>query len=511
MIINLTRSFPTKQNNKHKRRTELLIYPLFGNDLIMNLTLTIDFGSTYTKIAAFDLAKEELVCSVQAKTTVDSDITIGLKKATAQLENMLGTKKFAVERMLSCSSAAGGLRMIAIGLTKPLTTKAAKEAVLGAGAKLTNTYHNLLASKDLRAIELTPPDLILLAGGTDGGNKEVIIENAKFLAKAQINVPIIIAGNKNAAGEIQKIFREAGKYAIVTENILPELDKLNIDPAKNAIREVFMKRITHAKGLDKVEKLVGNICMPTPMAVLKGAALLSEGIKGENGLGDLVVLDIGGATTDIHSLAYGYPTHVDRIFKGLPEPYAKRTVEGDLGIRYNAHSILEMVGEEKIIEDILSLRKEHLVQDIDVNSYIKYLSEHVDHVPKNENEVLFDISLAGAAIKIAMQRHAGKVEEVYFPTGKARIQYGKDLTGIKNVIGTGGIFVHSKNPHWILKSACFDSTTPESLSPIDPTFLIDKHYLLYAIGLLSEISPIKALRILKKYLSTLKSSSLRCI
>jgi uncharacterized protein (TIGR01319 family) len=467
----------------------------------MKLTLAIDFGSTYTKIAAFNLDKEELVGTAQARTTVDSNIVTGLQTALVQMEATVRGryKEFAIERILSSSSAAGGLRMIAIGLTKALTTKAAGEAVLGAGARLIDTYSHRLGSDDIKAIEEKAPDLILLAGGTDGGDEATIIKNARALAQSRVDSPIIIAGNKMAATNVQTILRKADKYPVRVENILPELDRLNIEPAKNTIREIFLERITHAKGLDKAQNIVGDIIMPTPLAVLKGASLLSKGTnnesesesKSEKGWGDLLVIDVGGATTDIHSIGYGYPSHGDTILKGLPEPFDKRTVEGDLGIRYNASSILEKM-EEK--ETGVNINIKSYVR------YVSYVSKHVDHVAQNEEESLMDMALASKAVELAAQRHAGRIENLYFPTGKINVQYGKDLTTFTYIIGTGGILAYGRDPHRVLESACFSPSRPESLCPLSPQFFVDKSYILFAAGLLSEIAPLKALRIMKRYL-----------
>ncbi|MCX6583027.1 MAG: methylaspartate mutase accessory protein GlmL [Candidatus Aminicenantes bacterium] len=460
----------------------------------MKLTLAIDFGSTYTKVAAFDLEKAELVGTAQAGTTIDADITIGLRAALTQLETTIKKKGQTIEiqRMLSSSSAAGGLRMIAVGLTKALTTRAAEEAALGAGAKLIDAYSHRLTPGDIAAIEAKTPDLILLAGGVDGGNEENIIKNAHSLALSRIQSPIIIAGNKTAVPTVRNVLEKAGKYAAVVENILPELDRLNTGPARDAIREIFIARITHAKGLDKARQMTGGIVMPTPMAVLKGAGLLSKGFRGEPGWGDLMVIDVGGATTDVHSLGYGRPSHGDVILKGLPEPWDKRTVEGDLGIRCNAPVILEKIKEEtRDVSDQMT-------------SYVHYVSTHVAHTPRDEKEALMDATLAAKAVETAIRRHAGKIEERYFPTGKVKVQHGKDLTACQYLIGVGGVLAYGRDPYRVLKSACFNPLYPESLCPAAPDFFVDKDYILFAAGLLSEIAPLQALKIIKKSLGKIK-------
>jgi uncharacterized protein (TIGR01319 family) len=462
----------------------------------MGLTLAIDFGSTYTKVVAIDLSKEDLVGVAHAASTVDTDITRGLQIALEKLG--IGIENANVERILACSSAAGGLRLVAIGLVRVLTTKAAEEAALGAGAKLVGTFSYGLSPDDVKEIEQIRPDLILLVGGTDGGDKETIIHNAALLGASHLESPVILAGNRIAAHEAQSLLEAGNKHVIVVENVLPELSRLNVEPTRCAIRETFMRRITHAKGLDKAQSLVGDIIMPTPMAVLEGAKLLAEGVEGESGVGELVIVDVGGATTDVHSVANGFPSQENVVVKGLPEPYVRRTVEGDLGIRYNAHSILQIAGREKI--EARMAFSTTVSPQLDLETAVQYLSNNIDAVPQSEEELLIDIGLASTAVDIATQRHAGKIEDVYFPTGKVRIQHGKDLMKTKCVIGTGGIFAYGREQHRVLEAACYSRSSPESLRPVAPEFFIDERYILFAVGLLAEESRVEALRIMKKYL-----------
>jgi len=464
----------------------------------LGLVLAVDFGSTYTKAAAFDLSNEKLVGVAKSATTVDSDIIIGYDKALRALRETIGTEELIIDSIFSSSSAAGGLRMVVAGFTNELTTKAAREAALGAGAKLVGAYPNGISAGDCADIEKTAPDLILLTGGTDGGNKQIVLHNAAVLAESKLDVPFIIAGNKMASGEAYKLLSEAGKYAIVTENVLPELSVLNIEPTRTAIREVFMSRITLAKGLEKAQAMVSAPILPTPLAVLKGAALLSSGTQDEEGFGDLMAVDVGGATTDVNSISHGRPSYSNTIIKGIAEPYEKRTVEGDLGIRYNASSILEIAGADLIRKKMRFISDE--VPDPSIlQEMTGYLSGHVNHIPENEVDYLVDAGLAGAAVDIATRRHAGTIEEVYFPSGPVRVQRGKDLTEVKCVIGTGGIFAYNNNQRHILKSACFDPNYPESLRPAAPDYYIDEQYILYALGLLAGFEPLKALRIFKKH------------
>jgi uncharacterized protein (TIGR01319 family) len=457
--------------------------------------LLIDFGSTYTKLTAVDIEKEEIIATAKDITTIEEDIMIGFEKAYSKIEVLLKDKNVNFIKKLACSSAAGGLKMIAIGLVPELTAEAAKRAALGAGARVLKVYSYELTLTEIEEIKNSDLDIILLAGGTNGGNKECIIHNAKMLAQNGVKLPIVVAGNKVASDDIRKIFDEAKMYFSITENVMPSLNVLNVEPAREEIRKVFMEKIIDAKGLRNAEDYVKGILMPTPAAVLKAARILSEGSDEESGFGDLIIVDIGGATTDVHSMADGEPTKAGVNVRGLEEPFAKRTVEGDLGMRYSAISLKEAAGSRKMRKYL-----EDTERKIDIDANCKYRNEHVKMVPVTKEEIHFDEAMAKVATELSMERHVGTIESVYTPMGAMYTQTGKDLMEVKYMIGTGGVLVHSNNPEEILKAGAFDIENPMYLKPRNAMYLLDKTYILSAMGLFSQDYPDKAVRIMKKYL-----------
>jgi uncharacterized protein (TIGR01319 family) len=466
----------------------------------MKAYLAIDFGSTYTKLTAIDLDNEVILATAKDITTVEDDIMIGFNKAFNKLKIEINKKinfdEINFVNKTACSSAAGGLKMVAIGLVPELTAEAAKKAALGAGARVIKTYAYELNSRELEEIKNTALDIILLAGGgTDGGNKECIIHNAKMLAEFKVKIPVVVAGNKAATDEIENILKEAEIDCYITENVMPFINKLNVEPSREEIRKVFMNKIVEAKGMKKAEEFIKGILMPTPAAVLKASEILATGTDEEEGLGDLIVVDIGGATTDIHSIAKGEPTKPSIMIKGLEEPYAKRTVEGDLGMRYSAIALLEASGTRKIRNYLHDSLKQ-----IDVKAQCQFRHDNIKMVPQSEEEIRFDEAMAKAATELAMTRHCGVLECVYTPMGTMFNQSGKDLTETPYVIGTGGVIIHSLNPKDILKAGNFNEEDPIHLKPIAPKFLVDKTYILSSMGLLAQEYPNTAIRIMKKYL-----------
>ncbi len=459
----------------------------------LDAILLVDLGSTYTKLTVVDIEKESIVATSKALTTADTDLMIGFNEAFGMLKRDISRVDINFIDRLACSSAAGGLKMIAVGLVPELTAEAAKRAALGAGARLMETYSYELSRSEVEEIKEMKPDMILLAGGTDGGNKECIIHNARLVASNIKNVPIVVAGNKKAADTIEDIFKEENIAYKITENVMPKMNVLNVQPAREAIREFFMDEIVKAKGMENIEGFIGGILMPTPSAVLKAAKVLADGTDNEEGLGDLLVVDIGGATTDIHSIGKGEPSKSNVMMRGLEEPYEKRTVEGDLGMRVSALALWESAGS-KLAKDVMGGTK------YDIKKRCEYLSQNINTLSKTQDEILFDEALGYMAAKISMDRHTGAIEKEYSPMGVIYIQEGKDLQNTEYLIATGGVLTHSNNPRRILTGGLFDEENPQLLKPKKPKMLVDRDYILSAMGLLSEKYPDQAVRILKKHL-----------
>jgi uncharacterized protein (TIGR01319 family) len=457
--------------------------------------LLIDFGSTYTKLRAIDLDHRRVLGSGQGPSTVTSDIMVGMKAALADLEQQLGGLPRFKYRLAS-SSAAGGLRMVTVGLVRELTAEAARRAALGAGARLVGTFAYRLTRADVEKIVALAPDILLLAGGTDGGNSEVLLANAAALGASALACPMVLAGNRNAADEA--VSRLAKSEVTVCANVMPEFNVLDVEPARAAIRRVFIDRIVHAKGIDRAQAELDQVLMPTPAAVLEGARLLADGYAGTPGLGPLLVVDPGGATTDVHSIADGNPSVAGVIPQGLPEPRVKRTVEGDLGMRHNAATIVEAVGVEAIAADA------NLATGT-VTELLGKITRDVEHLPQGTEEIALDQALVCAAVRQAVARHCGTVATVFTATGPVTVQHGKDLSALDVVIGTGGALVHSRDPGAVLRKTLASPDDPFSLRPRQPKFLLDREYLLYACGLLGSVEPRAAFELALAHLEPIDS------
>jgi uncharacterized protein (TIGR01319 family) len=459
--------------------------------------LLIDFGSTFTKLCAVDSEECEIIETSSDFTTVEEDISVGYEKALEKLFNKVG-KRIVFDQVIACSSAAGGLKMAAIGLVKELTVEAAKRVCLGAGAKVDLVFSHHLNSGEIQQIVDKQIDIILLAGGADGGNYESVLYNAEILGKSNIKIPVVYAGNKSVQDQIKDIFNKYDMNGHICENVMPAINVLNITSARDKIREIFLKQIIEAKGIKKIENEINQVILPTPSAVLEAAKLLSDGYLDEEGLGEIVVVDIGGATTDLYSICSS-SKRSDVIIQGLEEPFAKRTVEGDLGMRYSAPGIVKSLSER----EINFINKE---KGVDIVEEVNKRYKNVKLLPENTHDEFIDQFLAEMCAYRAMHRHCGRINEVLTPMGKVFNQVGKDLSDVGFVIGTGGVIIKSKNPYQILRQTTNILHNPSELRPNDPEFLIDYEYIMAAMGLLSKIDPLLALKIMKKHITSIRGN-----
>ncbi|NLC32566.1 MAG: MutL protein, partial [Clostridiales bacterium] len=347
----------------------------------------------------------------------------------------------------------------------------------GAGAKVIKTYAYELTDEDAREIEITSPDILLLVGGTDGGNSAVVKANASLIAQIKGGFPVVYAGNRVAARDCKTALETSSHPVYVADNVLPSLGKLNVLPVQAVIREIFLERIIQFKGLSNYREILDGILMPTPSAVLDALTLLSDGTEGKQGLGELMAVDLGGATTDVYSIASGDPTNPNTFVHGLREPRIKRTVEGDIGMRYSARGIVEG-SDIKEFTRISSLSEEKS------NALFCVIDNDPSSLPQTQEEEAFDRALAILAIRLGLVRHAGRLEEVFTPAGISFRQTGKDLTEVKHMILTGGALIHAHNADEIAQQAVL---VPDNnlLIPRDFEVNVDRDYILSSMGLLA--------------------------
>lgn len=450
--------------------------------------LIAEIGSTTTVVNGFCLGSNiGFVGSGQAPTTVeDGDVNIGLSNAIKDLKKTLNISELIYDELMATSSAAGGLKMTVHGLVFDMTVKAAKEAALGAGANIHMVTAGKLRKTDLAKITEIRPNIILLAGGVDYGECDTALYNAKKIAKMKLSIPIIYAGNLQNQEEIRLIFKDSNSRLYIVDNVYPRIDQLNVEPTRKVIQNVFEEHIIYAPGMERVKDMVSGNIIPTPAGVMEATKLLADMI------GDVVTIDVGGATTDIHSVTEG-SEEIARIMIA-PEPIAKRTVEGDLGVYVNVQNIIDLVTRKKLA------RKMNITEEDLLELLIDYRP-----IPKTDIEKRFVEALTYEACKTALNRHAGTLIDLYSTSGMKKMAMGKDLSDIQYIIGTGGALTKLPRRIDILKHLVANADSMKLLPTDNAKILIDNQYIMASLGVLCKTHREAAKQLLKETLAIEKN------
>lgn len=423
--------------------------------------LVAEIGSTTTVVNAFNLHDGHVAFLGRGmhQTTVDTDVNIGLNFAIKDLEHNLNIDQLTYDELFASSSAAGGLKMTVHGLVYDMTAKAARQAALNAGANIHLITANLILDEHIEAILKIKPNIIVIAGGTDYGERDVAYQN--LIKVLPLNIPIIYAGN---ISNHHRILSLNSNLVRIVDNVYPKVDDFNILPLREAIYQTFEENIIYAKGMKDIFKKVNQRIIPTPGAVMDATLLLNEMVEG------VITIDVGGATTDVHSACDTSPAYI-KYSDG--EPFFKRTVEGDLGVFVSRKTVLHHFSEKEVMGKF-NLKPHELLDIIDQEPFI----------PQSDIGKKMIEAMTEKCVYQALDRHIGSLKRVFTTTGVKQIPEGKDLTLAKSIFLTGGALIHASDPYIMVKSYLENQTTKLAPPPSTPIYL-DHDYIFASIGVLS--------------------------
>lgn len=450
--------------------------------------IVAEIGSTTTLVTALNVKRDnegkvyvDIPFQGESCTTVlDGDVTIGLKDAIRHIEREINDT-LTWDKIMATSSAAGGLKITVHGLMEQMTVKAAREAALGAGGIIKMVTAGRMRKNDLKRMQDINPNMIIIAGGTDYGERETALYNAELIAKEKFNKPIVYCGNIENREEIKEILKDEELYII--DNVYPSIDELNVEPARRIIQEAFEKNIIKAPGMSKIKEMVKGSIMPTPGAVMESTKILYDII------GDILVFDVGGATTDVHSVTEGSSVVLDMLIN--PEPKAKRTVEGDIGIFINSKNVIDLMD----IRDLDGVTKE-------------YIKDHIKAIPIEKEDINASSMLTKKAMDVAINRHVGVIKRKY--GGESGfIAYGKDLSKVKYIVGTGGALTRIQGGEELLLGIRYLKDEVTMLPRKGAKVFLDKDYIMACAGVLSKENKDAAIALLVQSLGIDKDISNR--
>jgi uncharacterized protein (TIGR01319 family) len=418
--------------------------------------LCLDVGSTFTK-AVLVAADGTVRGTAETLTTRATDVLDGCHALAERLGADPDTTR------LACSSAGGGLRLAVVGYERQVTAEAGYRVGLSAGAKVVHVASGRLDDAQVRAVDRARPDLLLLVGGTDGGNADVLRHNAARLASAALGLPIVVAGNVDAQDQVGALLRDAGQPVRVADNVVPEIGLINPGSARSAIRATFLDHVIGGKGLSSSPAFREMVRAPTPDSMLRGVEVTGE-VLGT----DLLVVDVGGATTDVFSVVTpdGEDASLRQDVAGTL--WNARTVEGDLGVRWNAVDVVEAAARERI------------PVAAGLHRYATAVAADPAHLPRDDEDVTLDLQLATIAALVAVRRHARR----------APGQSPRSLGNVGVVLGSGGVLRHATAEQGLRVLAAVTGDHAGGWRvPRAARKGVDVAYLLFAVGLLADVSP----------------------
>jgi len=466
--------------------------------------LLTDVGSTTTKAVLVENRKDTLhfAGEVNVPTTVEKpteDVKIGVKEAAQRLEEKTGikiTKKKGIAiPYLTTSSAGGGLQILVFGLSSTETGRVAQMTAHGAGGVILKTLtidDRIRAVDKMRLIRQVHPDMVLMAGGIDGGAIAGVVRLAELLTLADPDpkfrqsdkIPLVFCGNKDARSFVTRTLEDVFDV-FITDNVRPDTENTNTGPAKKKVHELFMENVMErAPGYAGLKRWVSADIIPTPAGVENILRLYAE--KSED---NILMVDMGGATTD--------------IFSNIAGDY-HRTVAANIGMSYSLSNILAQTGIERIMR--------HLPEDfdeVDVRDYIANKTLAPTYVPGSREENRVEQAAAIEGLDVAWRQHQemnfkiarlgwldkrkkiedyNKFEDTFYSTSEKYFQ----LSDVDVIIGAGGVLSHAENPadvFWMLA---------EGFKPRGITKLaLDKSFKSPHLGVLATQDPEAALGLFK--------------
>ncbi|MDX6263766.1 MAG: hypothetical protein QOH84_5454 [Kribbellaceae bacterium] len=438
----------------------------------MSLWVAVDFGSTFTKAIAVDAGSGDLVARAEHRTTVDSDVMEGWHACRTAL--LAADSGVAQAEVLACSSAGGGLRIGVVGNEELVTAEAGRRVALSSGGRVVAVVNGGLTATSLKALRAERPDVVLLLGGTDGGNSAVITNAAGVLAKYKWRRPVVAAGNVEAQPRIRELLSTANVPHVVADNVVPEIGVFAPDSARAAIREMFLAHVIGGKNLSRDPGFAKLVRAATPDVVLRGVEVLAKLH------GDVAVVDIGGATTDVHSVIELDPEDANLGREVVATHPVTRTVEGDLGMRWSAVPVVGAGVEAGLLEAGTALEAAAVRRH-----------EDPSFLPSDAAEASYDETLARVAATVALRRHAGRQRVVFGPGGRVIERSGKDLREVDLLVGSGGVLRHNgpEVAARILGGISVGAQEEGWLVPAAARTCVDSDYVLAGVGLLAELDP----------------------
>jgi uncharacterized protein (TIGR01319 family) len=334
-------------------------------------SVCLDVGSTWTK--AVLVHPDGTLAGFAEHPTTGDDVLAGMDAAVRAVS---AAGRDAAPEVLACSSAGGGIRLAVVGSERIAATEAGHRVATSAGARVVHVHAGPLQTSDIRLLRSARPGVVLLTGGADGDDPSGLLHNAGRLARARIRHPILLAGNVAAREDALALLRATGRRVLPCDNVLPRRGEVVPGLAREALAQMYRRHAIGGRGAAAAARFRRLVRVVTPDAVAHAATELARICSGR-----VLVVDVGCATTDVHS-AVGAKAH--------------RTVEGDLGVRAAAGGVLVEGQAEGIVDPVEA--------DL-LGPTVARMASETGYVPRDAGSAAEDRRIAALATVIAVRRH----------------------------------------------------------------------------------------------------------
>jgi hypothetical protein len=444
--------------------------------------IAIDVGTVHTRAFLFDVVDGQyrFLAKGVAPTTAGApyrDIGEGIHIALEQLQHFTGRTLLGddgrlilpglsdgtgVDRCVATMSAGRPLKAVAFGLLEDVSTQSAVHLASATYAQVIDKFSlndRRKAAARIDALLYHRPDVVILAGGTDGGASQSVmdmldaIRTASQMLSERERPEILFAGNQDLAEVVQQSLKLPTLH--VAPNIRPTLDAEQLEPAQVHMAQIYRQvRIKNIAGVHELDQWANGEFMPTSVAFGRLIRFLSRIQHPRAVLG----IDMGASAT---SIAAGFngdlSVHVDPQL-GLGEGLSRLLNHTSLAdiMRWSAADV-----SEAYVRDYL--------QNKALRPYL---------IPATQEDLAIEQALGRVLIQLAFRR-ASKA----FPAGLGNV------LGLSNrfgpIIASGSAIVNAATPSQSLL-LLLDALQPTSMV----TLALDQNQLAASLGAAAKTHPV---------------------
>jgi hypothetical protein len=291
-----------------------------------NSLLALDVGAANTRAIFFDVVEGEyrFVASGSAVSTAEmpyKDVSEGARNAIEKLQSVLGKLLLDGNRNLITPSQANGvgvdslvvtlsagpaIRTVIVGLLKDVSLESARRLAESTYARVVETIgmsDQRKPDQQIDGILRAKPDLVIIAGGTDGGASRSIhkllepIGLASFLMPEEKRPMMLFAGNEKLEESVRELLEGQAASLHFSPNVRPSLETEDLDPAQSQLAQMYVEiRKRQIEGVETLNIWSGGHLLPTGYATARMVRFFAKRYASSNGI---LSVDIGASASVI--------------------------------------------------------------------------------------------------------------------------------------------------------------------------------------------------------------------